>query len=223
MGFILDLIVLAIIIITVMLSARRGFVKTVVETAGFIAAIVLAFTISTPFATATYDKIIEPQLIKAVEENTESAQLEAWNALPDFIVENSEKLGISSSEFTEKINANLSNGINSAVTTASQEVVKPIAVKLLGTIYSIILLIVLLIVVKFLAKFINKLFSFSIVGKLNRTLGGALGLLKGAVFAVLFCTAVALFISLSGQFLIFTADDIEKTFIVKQIINILNV
>ena len=58
MGIILDLIIAAVIIIEVVISARRGFARVAIELVGFIAAILLTFTISTPLSQATYDKII---------------------------------------------------------------------------------------------------------------------------------------------------------------------
>ncbi len=216
MGIVLDLILLAIVVITAVISAKRGFVKIVIETAGIIAAVILAFTLSTPLASATYDKVIEPQLIKAVKDNADGADTLAWESLPNFLTENSEKLGISVSEFSEKINANLSNGINSAVATASQEVVKPITVQIIGMLYSVILFILLSIIVKFLSNFLNKLFSFSVVGSLNRTLGGILGICKGAIFAALFCIAVCFIVYVSKNgFLIFNEENIELSYIFK--------
>ena len=70
MNFLLDLIVLAIIAAVALISARRGFVRVAIELVGFIAAIFITFTISTPLASLTYDKIIEPPALKAVEDST---------------------------------------------------------------------------------------------------------------------------------------------------------
>lgn len=218
MSIILDLIVIAIIVFFIMVSAKKGFVNVFVETVGFVAAIIVAFTISTPLATATYDKIIEPPVISAaVEAAGESAEHEAWNALPDFIINNKLNLfGTTTNEFTQKISENISLGVETAVKTASREIVRPIAVKMLGLLYSVILVIVLLIVVKFLAKLLNRVFSFSVVGKLNRTLGGLIGLLKGGVIALVFCMLISLIISFTGKGLwIFTADNINNSYIFK--------
>ena len=63
MNFLLDLIVLAIIAAVALISARRGFVRVAIELVGFIAAIFITFTISTPLASLTYDKIIEPPIV----------------------------------------------------------------------------------------------------------------------------------------------------------------
>lgn len=218
MSIALDLILIAIILFFVLTSAKRGFVKVVTETAGFIAAVILAFTISTPLAEITYDKIIEPPVIEAaVNAVGESAEHEAWNALPDFLISSDTAFfGTTVNSFTEKITVNMSQGVESAVKTASQEVVKPVATKILSLLYSVILVLVLSIVVKFLAKLLNSLFSFSIVGSLNRTLGGVVGAVKGVVVAFILCAVVSLILSFTGKpFLIFSEETINQTYLFK--------
>ncbi len=224
MSIAIDLILIAVILFFVLTSARRGFVKVLIETVGFIAAVIVAFTVSTPLAELTYDKIIEPPVIEAaVNAVGESAEHEAWNALPEFLINSDTAFfGTTVNSFTEKITANISGGVENAVITASQEVVKPVASKLIGLLYSVILIIVLSIAVKFLAKIINKLFSFSFVGSINRTLGGVVGFVKGIVIAVVLCAVVSLILSFTGKpFLIFSEDTINQTYLFKFLTDII--
>lgn len=224
MSIVIDLILVAVILFFVLTSARRGFVKVLIETVGFIAAVVVAFTISTPLAELTYDKMIEPPVIEAaVNAVGESAEHEAWNALPDFMIDNENTFfSTTVNSFTEKITANMSDGVETAVKKASQEVVKPVASKIIGLLYSVILVIVLSIIAKFLAKILNKLFSFSFVGKINRTLGGVVGLVKGSAVAVILCAVVSLILSFTGKpFLIFSEDTINQTYLFKFLTNII--
>ena len=222
MNLVIDLIVIAIMAICVLLSAKKGFVKTLVEVAGFVAAVVLTFTLSSPLAEVTYNKIIEPPIIeaatKAVSDGAEGGISEA---LPNFISDNAASLGFSLDEFKGKITDNLTSGTETAVKTASQDIIKPIVTKILGLIYSVVILLILLFVVKILADFINKIFSFSIIGKANRVLGGIIGLPKGIVFAILFCMIISLLVKLGGDFLIFTGENIEKTYVFKLLANII--
>ena len=224
MSIVIDLILIAVILLFVLTSAKRGFVKVLIETVGFIAAVIVAFTISTPLAELTYDKIIEPPVIEAaVNAAGESAEHEAWNALPDFLI-NSDNAFFATTvnSFTEKITIKISDGVENAVKNASREVVKPVATKLIGLLYSVILIIVLSIVAKFLAKILNKLFSFSFVGKINRTLGGVVGFVKGSVVAVILCAIISLILSFTGKpFLIFSEDTINQTYLFKFLSNII--
>ena len=114
MGIVLDLIVIAIILIFCLISAKKGFVKTIVGLVGFILVTYLSFTLSSPLAGITYDKIIEPVVIRSVGtpdntsedmekvseeienisgaiENSDININDLWDSLPAVIKENAEK------------------------------------------------------------------------------------------------------------------------------------
>ncbi|MBE6727063.1 MAG: hypothetical protein E7562_00270 [Ruminococcaceae bacterium] len=214
MGFVLDIIILAIVFIIVLLSARKGFVRTAIEVVGFVAAIVLAFTISQPLADITYEKIVEEPMISAAEDNAENLTEKVWDALPGFVADNAETFGISKADVDDTIGSNAQKGSEAAVKQVSATVVKPAATRLLSGIYCSILFIVLMIVVKLLAKVVNKLFSFSFIGTINKALGGVVGVVKGALYAFVFVTVTVLIASLNqGSFLIFTDEAIDSSFV----------
>lgn len=219
MSIILDLIALAIIVITVLISAKRGFVRTAVELVGFIAAVFISFTISTPLANTTYDKIIEPSIVSSVASvadtaanNSSEAVDSFWNEMPEWVKSGIEKAGISKESLDGSITANIGNGVTSAAESASQSVIKPAVTSTLALVYQVISLIILLIIVKPIAKLINKLFSFSLVGKVNSLLGGVVGVFKGIIYAAVFCLLITLIVSFtSNGFLIFTNEAIEQS------------
>lgn len=220
MSYILDLIIILIILFFIISSARRGFVRVLLEVIGFILAISLTLTISTPLSRVTYDKIIEPSLLKtANEENTENIQEivdNAWEALPGFITINAQRLNLNTEDISRTVTENMQDGTQAALKATSQKIIKPIAVKVLGLCYSTILLGILFFVVRLLAKSINKLFSFSLVGKINKTLGGAVGLLKGIIFAAFFTALISLIISFTENgFWIFTYENIANSYLFK--------
>lgn len=224
MSIILDLIIVGIILFFILSSAKKGFVKVLIETVGFVAAIVIAFSLSSPLATATYDKFIEPSVISAISSSVEESTGEAVDdkvidAIPDYIVNSCERFGISLDEMKTKLAASASSNTTDVIKSASQEVVKPIAVKVIGMVFTLVLVIILLIVVKILARVINKLFSFSIVGKLNRILGGVLGIVKGCIIAVVMCIITSLIMSFIGEFFIFTAENVNNSTIYKFIVD----
>lgn len=226
MSIILDAIIVLIILLFVFLSAKKGFVRTLIEVVGFIAAIAIALSISTPIANFCYDSAIQPIVTKTVESavneggsNVNQAVDTVWNKLPTFLTE-SNFFNISKESITSSINdetasdtAQLIDSINSLV--------KPAISKLISVILSVILVVILLFLVKLLAKVINKLFSFSLVGDINKTLGGILGLVKGAAVSVIFCMIISLILSFTKDgFLIFTYDAINSSYLFKFIMGI---
>lgn len=222
MPYILDGIIILIVLICVILSAKRGFVRTLIEVAGFIAAIIIAFTFSSPLSGVVYDKMIEPTVIKTVEstatesaENANAAVDAVWAKLPKFITENN-FFGLSKDKVSQEIQNETANSSVALANSISDSFVEPVAIKILSMLFSTILVVVLIFVFKFLAKYINKLFSFSLVCSINKTLGGILGLIKGLAIAVIFCMIITLILSLTKNgFLIFTYDAINASYIFK--------
>ena len=98
MSLILDLAVVAVILINVILSAKKGFVKTIVEVVGFIAALSLAFSLSTPIAEYTYDSFIGPAVENRLSESAgniaDASANNLFETLPPIITENAENFGI---------------------------------------------------------------------------------------------------------------------------------
>ncbi len=221
MYYLLDLIIILIIVLFVFLSARRGFVRTVIEFAGYILAIALSFTISTPLGKLTYDKIIEPPILQAAQnggiENINDFVDKTWDALPDYIVNNAESFGITKQALGDAVSGGDAAGYSKAAAEAvSQNAIKPAVSKFISLCYALIMLTVLLFVVRIIARLVNRLFSFRLVGTLNRILGGAVGLLKGIMFAALFVSVISVIITLTKDgFWIFTRENIAQSYIFK--------
>lgn len=207
MGIILDLIVIAIILIFVFLGRKKGFVKSVIEVAGFIAAIYLAMTLSAPLADFTYDNFVEPTVFNSInktvenfaESTTQTINEQVFESLPGFV---KNKIDIS--------NINIL-GYNNIASEICSNVVKPISLPFIKGVFTLILFIILSFVTKILAKLINKLFSFRLIGKLNSVLGGVIGVFKGIIFAVIFIILVNIIVSLTGGFFCFTTPAIESS------------
>lgn len=217
MSFVLDLIILAIIVICIAVSAHKGFVKTIVGFVGMVLAIVLALSLSAPLANITYEKAVEPAVTSSISgvigdiENKAEGLVkeEVYENLPDFVKNNIDisELEISAGEDTA-----------AAITESA---IKPIAISFLKTIFSLILFVILIIAVKFLTKILNSIFSFSILGKANKILGGVLGLVQGLIVALIFILISNLLISLTGGFLIFTQKSVDESYLFSLVSKIL--
>lgn len=217
MWIFIDLIIVAIIIVSVILSARKGFVKSAVECAGFVLAIVLAFSFGGYLSEVTYDGLIKNAIVDTVEENLDSVTEEngldgdisdkLWDALPEFFTDNAENFGI------EKPEIDLTD-IADAKTWAeniTEQVARPIIITILKVAFGAIIFLLVCILTKLLAGPINKLFSISVVGTFNRVLGGGLGLLKGFVWAIVFCAAISAIVAFTKSgFLIFTKENLKS-------------
>ena len=223
MGIFLDVIIIAIVVFTVFTSAKRGFVRTAVEVVGFVLAIMIASSLSTTLADMTYDKVVGPKVVSAVKAEADDTAEElldkTWSALPETVVNNATSLGVSKQKI-EKLLIKHSNADNTAAVQKTLDAtLKPVVVKMFGMLYSIIIFALLMVAVHLVAKLANRLFSFSIIGALNRFLGGVIGIAKGVVYSMLFCTIVTLIISFTGGFFIFTNIAVKGSYIFSVVLN----
>lgn len=226
MNYIIDIIFVAIVLIFAFLSARKGFVRTAVEVVGFIAAFMLATSVAKPIANFTYDTFIEKTVVttaqQQAEKEAENTVNSIWNGLPDVIKSGSEKFGFTKDKITEKVTKSASEVSKEKAQEYSDKVIRPGVVKLIAMIVSTILSIVLIIIVKAMAKLANRLFSISMLGRINRTLGFLLGGCKGIIIGVLFCMVIKIFVDISDNgILIFTKDAVSSSHVLKAISSVI--
>ncbi len=223
MGFLLDIIVVAIIALTAFLAARRGFVRTFIEVVGFFLSIYLAFALSGSLAQVTYDKAVEPSVVGTIEnaigETTlnvsETTINQIWDEIPQFLTAMAEKNGLTKSTLSQEVQR-FTDHSGAGIAQVAADFVEPAIVSILRVLFGVLIFIVLLILIKFLAKFINRVFKLPLVGSLNTVLGAVLGVAKGFIYAFLICTVLsALAVVLKDGFLIFTPKAIESSFLFK--------
>ena len=220
----IDGILLIVVALFVITSARRGFVRVLVEAVGIVAAVIFTLTVCTPLSNATYDKIIEPPIISATNEQVHDTVEETVDSviesLPDFLQGYIESSGIADQIVAEN-NGEISNSTTDYITEISQNTIKPVTVRILSTIYSVLIFAVAVVIVKILAGILNKTFSFSFVGKLNKTLGGLCGLIKGVALVLVLCYVIKFLLPITDNGIwIFNAQNIEQTHIFRFLISL---
>lgn len=221
MSIVLDIIILLIIAFMALRSYKRGFVRTAIETVGFLAVMALCVPIAGEIASISYNSFIRPAIINSVEDtltsysenNADSSVNKVFDAVPNFI---EKSVNVSKDDVKKKINVEIEKGAQSAAPIITDYIAKPIAVGLMTTIFTIILFAGGSILVKLGARVANKAFSFSFVKKINNFLGGIIGIPKGAIFAILFVWVVGfLIIFNSNGILGITGETIQKTYLFK--------
>ncbi len=209
MSIILDVILIAILVFFIATAVKKGFMLSLLELVAVVASLALAFMFSPTVAQGVYDGFVEKALIESIEaqlnENinasgiAENIQL-TISSLPQFITDFASSVGVDIESITKSISSADLNG-ESLATELVTKIAEPIAVGVLTIVAFIILAVVLCVALKFVAKFISKLFDLPIVGKVNKTLGGILGGIKGVIVLVFICTILNLaFSNGDGEF-----------------------
>lgn len=219
-AYILDGILILIVAVCVFVGYRRGFIRSIVQLVGMLAAIVVAFSLSGMIAEWAYDGFFKAPIQESVvellhrDETPEPEEIEeVLSVVPSFLrntlnVDEIAKEAVT--VITEKVN-------ETAETTAelvATEVVRPVAITVMRVLLFIVLAIVLSLVVKLLLKLLKPITKLPVLRQADGTLGAIIGVVKGLLFVLI---AVAVMQLLSSSEALITQADVDNTVITKWI------
>lgn len=200
MSFLLDIIIIAIIAITIYFSAKNGFVKTAISAVSFI----LAVAVTAMFASGLAEKLKDTSIAETIETSTKEAitdALIAENIGIDGLLEGQSEefdsligiAGIERNELKEWYQDNIASD-KSGEAIIAERVAEPI-VDIIAMLVAIIILFVgTQLVLSVAAYFLNKLAKLPILRTANKGLGIALGIVLSVFRVSLFCFAVNILI-----------------------------
>ncbi len=230
MIWILDVLLLAIAAVWAVIGAKRGFVRTFIELAGYVVILVLAMNIAQPASQGIYNKLIRPQIEKAVQEavpstladidlsNADDSVEQVFEKLPDSVTGLLKANGIDA----EAIKQSIADADDFSVAAVSEKIADSIGtpiISLIRIIFISVAFIIGMFAIRLLAGFCNAVASkLPLVGSVNSSLGAVAGFIKGAAIAVILANifAIAVSMSVDGVFGV-TEAQIESTLLFKHI------
>ncbi len=227
MNIILDAIIVAVLVFSVIIITKKGFLKSLIGVVGIIVAIILSLTMAPPLAEATYSLFIDEAVSDTVSgavvnlsDKSEAAVSDAVNSiyssLPSFVCEYAEKAGYSAEKIASSVSSDTIDTEN-LTTALCDNAIKPAVISILKYVFVLVLFVPFVFLSRFLAKFIKALIKGNIFGRLDTALGLVLGLGTGVVFVIIFCLIVSLISNLSASETLSQA--IEASFIFKTVLN----
>lgn len=202
MAWILDLIVVAVFLLSIWLGWRRGFFKSIMQLVGCLAAALIAWGLSAPaaegiyrqFLSAPVQKTLASQFEKAGNNAAETALGTALSELPGPV---KSALGMfsldSASQIREKMGGTLAGTANELAKKIEETIIHPAAVSLLRIAVFFVLFLVLMVLVEIAARLLNQLFKkLPVVRDINGVLGGVVGALQGVVLVFVVVTVMTL-------------------------------
>lgn len=195
-----DIALLAIVVVFVVFSAKKGFALSLLNTIAFAFSGILAYKLSGPlseliFSSFLYDSMqtsFNEILSDISAETTHNGQLLALTeALPEGFVKIWEGFGFNLDNLLNtSMQADYPSNevmVKSFIDNVASEIVKSV----LEIVLFILLFIILSIVLKYIASLLDKVIKITpIAGKANTVLGGVLGVIKGLVLVFVVCFVV---------------------------------
>ncbi len=228
MNWILDLIVVAILAVSVWFAMKKGLIKTVFSLVGGVVAVVLAISFSTPVANWLDTEFVRPAIQKTILTAVNGSDLVAdydeaiatidvagkLAAMPEGLRKTLEKMNVDVDQISADAAQSQANSaaareelINSIAIPVSKSVCK--AVALVG------LFVVFFILVFVASRLLDAVFRVLPFAKsVNKSGGFVLGLLRGVLLVLIFSAVVY---GLAAGNMLVNTQQVEKTILLKWI------
>ena len=200
MNIILDLVVVAILAVSVAIGYKKGFIKGIMGLISGILALILAFVltpsvgglIDSAFVAPVVESAVTEQLetfapegtnesIKAVEEFINNAPAELMTFISD--------MGLDTAGALEDIkNAQAQTGTKDYVAQLGKSLAAPVSATISAAIAFILIYIAAIIILKIVVSLLDGIFSLPILKLPNKILGAVLGAVTGIIACFAVCT-----------------------------------
>lgn len=203
MGYALDLVIVAIIVITIWFGYKNGFIKTVMSALSFFIALVVAFT----FRQALSDRIMQLPLVDGVRDTVKQEFINLAPKGSEADEFDSEKLieekpegfglilkiaGIDEDEIKAKYETWKEQDTEKAADMLVEYVAEPIMEGLASIVSFLSLFAITMIVLRIIIFLLDYLFKLPVLKQANKLLGTALGVLLGLFRAYVFGAIITL-------------------------------
>ncbi len=183
---IVDIVILAILGLSVLVGLYRGFISSVASMGGCLLSLGLSFWLSPKLAE---DIRNNPDILRTLLSYTDAATRIGDQNLASQSVTSLTETGIT--EILNKVSlpaplntllqSNLQNQVYGAAADVGTYVSQTIISAILNVICFIVCFLVLLLVIHFVINFLKVVFKFPVLKQLNSLAGGAFGLLRGVL------------------------------------------
>lgn len=196
-----DIVLAAIIIIFVAVGLKKGFVSTLLESLSLVISAVGSYVLCNPVSDFIYNTFvsnsIKGKFTEIIAENLPSGAVLSdktdalLNALPPFTLKLADYAGFNIRESISGITSAAAENTDLLVNDFADIVAYGVLIILIKGIAFVVLFILLSIIVKMLSGLLGKVINkIPLVGKANKALGGALGLIKAIVVVFVVCTVL---------------------------------
>lgn len=190
----LDIFVVIVVVTMVRSCARRGFVRTVIQFAGYMVSLGIASVVSRLGAIFVYNSFIRVELIEFLSRNIQSVSdqdmvvnelIAALESLPVILQRALSQAGVDLTSQLYNLTGDTAGKIAIAV---ADTVVGPAVMGLLRTLFFVLAFSVCMLFVKSFSRMFRGMHRIPLIGPANTLLGGVIGGLEA--FLVLYIAAV---------------------------------
>lgn len=221
-----DAALVIILVINILSSARKGFLRCVLSLVCVLVAIFAAVNYSDDLAQWSYDNIFDSFVASKIEQeipdgfsSKDAAQAinQAVDYIPQWLTEQLKDIGIDIDAVSKQIASKSENGATAAE-QISQEIIRPAALVLLKMVAYLVIFTVVRLALGLLINLVDKFAKLPLLRQTNRLLGGAVGALEGAVIVII----ISLFLNMAVAITDYNSDKFTQAVENSKIVNIIS-
>ena len=218
-----DLCVVILVIYFISISARRGFVRTVIEFIGYLISFFIANLGANAFSTVIFNNFLRPSVVETVGNKLTEAGITdiaadvqtVLSQVPDALEKFLDTFGSGTDMLAEL--ESLSNSTQPLPEAITDHVVAPLVISIVQLILFIVLMSICLFLVRKFAWTLSGLRRIPIIGPANTLLGGVVGAFEGLLTVVLIANLLSLIIAATaGGFAYLNNDIMEQTVLLRR-------
>ncbi len=219
-SLIVDLVAVTLIIIMVIVSARKGFLSGLVSFVGWLVSAFVAHTFCTVIADYVYINFIKSKIYSAVFNALSNHTPSISSSYSDFFESLPESLrtllGSVDPETLNEIFSDPQRTIESVSLQICEDVIGPVVMTLLVALSFIIIFLLCMLIVNLLARLFKGVRKIPIIGPINTFLGGVIGVAE-AVIVIYVIKIIIEFVTTAagGNFFGLAPDDFSNSYIFK--------
>lgn len=202
--YLADAIIVVIFLLFIILGVKRGFVRSVLDLVGTLAAMLVSMWFSGIAAQWFFSTFLQESLTRQIAEALQSAPAAdaaeaVLSVVPEILRGGLEAFGITSDAINQAV-----AGTSGQAAEAVVAVLAPMVVSALRGLFALVLFIFLLVIFRILSGVVCRIFRLPVLRQLDKGLGILLGVAQAALITVLLCFCAQALISVSSPWLVET-------------------
>ena len=203
MGYVLDIIIVAVFVLCIANATKKGFVKTVMGTVSLLLALILTFVFYQPVKDKMIESGITDDLKVVIAEKLESIEVDSEGNFdidslmenrPEEFLELLESFGIDYNELKLQYEGWLSDSSENVREKMIAAIINPIVDLLASGITLLVLFLVCYFAIKLATYLLDKICKLPLLKQANKALGFVMGAINGLVLVYILSAAVVLLI-----------------------------
>ena len=202
--YLADAVIVVIFLLFIILGVKRGFVRSVLDLVGTLAAMLVSMWFSGIAAQWVFSTFLQESLTRQIAEALQAAPAAdaaeaVLSVVPEILRGGLEAFGITSDAINQAV-----AGTSGQAAAAVVAVLSPMVVSVLRGLFALVLFIFLLVIFRILSGVVCRIFRLPVLRQLDKGLGILLGVAQAALITVLLCFCAQALISVSSPWLVET-------------------